>query len=68
MEGTEVLSQLIRDAKKGRGDLAVLWLDLTNAYSSIPHRMVEITLEKHHIPQQVKGLILNFYSKFSLRV
>lgn len=65
MEGTGVLSQLIRDAKEGRSDL---WLDLTNAYSSTPHRIVEITLEKHHIPQQVKGLILNVYSKFSLRV
>lgn len=46
-----MLSQLIREAKEDRGDLAVLWLDLTNAYSSIPHRMVEITLEKtSHTP------------------
>lgn len=52
MEGTGVLSQLIRDAKEGRGDLAVLWLYLTNAYSFIPHRMVEITLENITYPSR----------------
>ena len=43
-------------------------MDLTNAYGSIPHKLVEVALEKHHVPQKVKDLILNYYSKFSLRV
>ncbi len=30
--------------------------------------LVEVTQEKHHVPQQVKYLILDYYSKFSLRV
>lgn len=30
--------------------------------------LVDITLEKHHIPQEVKDLIRDDYSKFSLRV
>lgn len=46
----------------------MLWLDLTNAYGSIPHKQVEVALEKHHVPKKVKDLILYYYSKFSLRV
>ncbi|RXN12199.1 reverse transcriptase [Labeo rohita] len=68
LEHTGVVTQLISEAREGRGDLVVLWLDLTNAYSSIPHKLVEVALEKHHVPQKVKGLILDYYSKFSLRV
>lgn len=62
------MTQLIREAREGRVDLAVLWLELRNAYGSIPHNMVEVALERHHVPQKVKDLILDYYSKFSLRV
>ncbi|KAK0141886.1 Transposable element Tcb2 transposase [Merluccius polli] len=31
LEHTGVVTQLIREAREGKGDLAVLWLDLTNA-------------------------------------
>nr|BAC82600.1 reverse transcriptase [Danio rerio] len=68
LEHTGVVTQLIREAREGRGDLAVLWLDLTNAYGSIPHKLVEVALEKHHVPQKVKDIIIDYYSKFSLRV
>ncbi len=68
LEHTGMVTQLIREAREGRGDLAVLWLDLTNAYGSIPHMLVEVALEKHHVPQKVKNLILDYYSKFSLKV
>jgi len=70
LEHTGMVTQLIREAREGTGDLVVLWLDLTNAQyqCSIPHKLVEVSLEKHHIPQKVKDLILDYYSKFSLRV
>lgn len=41
MEHTGVITQLIREARKGDGDQAVLWLGLANAYGSIPHKVVE---------------------------
>lgn len=68
LEHTGMVTQLIRGAREGKGDLAVLWLDLTNAYGSIPRKLVEVALERHHIPQKVKDLILDYYSMFSLRV
>lgn len=40
----------IPGCREGKGDLNVLWLDLANAYGSIPHTLVESTLNGHHVP------------------
>ncbi|XP_063080140.1 uncharacterized protein LOC134470047 [Engraulis encrasicolus] len=68
IEHTGVVTQLIREARESRGDLAVLWLDLANAYGSIPHKLVELSLCKYHVPEKVRHLILDYYDHFSLRV
>ncbi|XP_062872774.1 uncharacterized protein LOC134334411 [Trichomycterus rosablanca] len=68
LEHTGVVSQLIREAKASRGDLATLWLDLTNAYGSIPHKLVETALTRHHVPVAITNLILDYYNNFQLRV
>lgn len=39
-EHTGMVTQLLREAKESKGDLVVLWLDLANAYSSMPHKLV----------------------------
>lgn len=57
LEHSGVVTQLIREAREGRGNLAVLWLDLANAYGSIPHKLVEVALERHHVPCNIKTLI-----------
>lgn len=68
IEHTGVVTPLIREARESRGDLMVIWLDLTNAYGSIPHKLVEVALLRYHVPQKVKELLLDYYNKFSLRV
>ncbi|XP_063058826.1 uncharacterized protein LOC134452393 [Engraulis encrasicolus] len=68
LEHTGVVTQLIREAREGKGDLTVLWLDLANAYGSIPHKLVEVALLQHHVPTKVIDLILDYYSNFRLRV
>lgn len=64
IEHTGVVIQLIREARENKGDLAVVWIDLANAYGSIPHKLVETSLDRHHVPMK----ILDYYSCFSLRV
>lgn len=54
-----VVTPVIREVRQGEGNKAVLWRDLTNAYSSIPHMLVEVTLEKHHVPLKVKDFFLD---------
>lgn len=65
---TGVLTQLIREAREENGDIAVLWLDLANAYGSMPHKLVKTTLDRHHIPCKINNLILDYYGNFRLRV
>ncbi|XP_035990671.1 uncharacterized protein LOC118562404 [Fundulus heteroclitus] len=68
LEHTGVVTQLIREAHENKGDLAVLWLDLANAYGSIPHKLVELALHLHHVPSKIKDLILDYYNDFRMRV
>lgn len=67
-EHTGVVAQLIRGARNNKGDLKVLWLDLANAYGSIPHKLVQTTPERHHVLGQVAELILDYYNQFNMRV
>lgn len=53
--------------KSERVDIAVLWLDLANTYGSTPHKLVEVTLERHHVPDNIKALIMDYYNNFNLR-
>lgn len=46
IEHTEVVTQLICEARENRGDLAVIWLDLANAHGSIPHKLVATALTR----------------------
>lgn len=62
IEHTGVVTQLIREAQEGNGDLAVLWLDFANVYGSIPHKLVETSLVWHHVPGKIRDLVLDYYS------
>lgn len=68
LEHRGVVFQLIREARESRGDLATLWLDLSNAYGSIPHKLVETALTRHHVPGTITNLIMDYYNNFQLRV
>ena len=67
LEHTGVLTQLLREAKESKGDLTELWLDLATAYWSIPHKLVEEALKRHHVPPSVCDLIADYYKNFRLR-
>ena len=67
LEHTSVLTQLIKDTVRNKGDLAVIWLDLANAYGTIPHKLIEITLEKYHVPVELREMIMDYYSNFHIR-
>ncbi|KAJ3607591.1 hypothetical protein NHX12_024642 [Muraenolepis orangiensis] len=53
---------------QNKGNLSVLWLDLENAFGSIPHKLVQFTLTKHHVPSRCRDLIADYYSNFRMRV
>ena len=52
LEHTALLSQLIREAKSEKKNLVITWLDIANAYGSIPHNVIQKALVKAHIPKE----------------
>ena len=67
IEHTGVVTQLLREAKEGKGDLAVLWLDLANAYDSILHKLIEEALKRYHIPSAARKSLCDYYAKFYIK-
>lgn len=55
LEHTGSVTQLIREARENRGNLAALWLDLANAYGSRPHKLVKLALHRHPVPSKIQG-------------
>jgi len=67
IEHTSVITQIMNEARKNRGELAVIWLDLANAYGTIPHKIVELTLEQYHVPEKIRMLLKDYYDRFKMR-
>ena len=67
LEHTALLSQLIREAKEGRKNLVVTWLDIANAYGSIPHSLIMTSLRKANVPEEECKLIESYYSDVQIR-
>ncbi|KAL0148227.1 hypothetical protein M9458_056459 [Cirrhinus mrigala] len=60
-------SQMIRETKASNGNLTVVWLDLANAYGSIPHALIHAALDHYLIPQHIKGMIISYFGGIQLR-
>ena len=67
LEHTAVLSQLIREAKSEKKNLVVTWLDIANAYGSIPHDVIKKALERAHVPENTRQLVESYYSDVRIR-
>ncbi|XP_052268662.1 uncharacterized protein LOC127870041 [Dreissena polymorpha] len=54
-------TSIIREAKVNANDLTVVWLDLANAYGSIPHKLIEEAMKHYHIPEHIQGIINGYF-------
>ena len=57
----------IRSAKKKKSDISVIWLDLANAYGSVPHAMIEEAMEIFWFPNELQEMIMSYYNNFQMR-
>ena len=67
MEHTAILSQLIREAKAEKKGLVVVWLDIANAYGSIPHDLIQLALRRAHVPDDFCKLVESYYGNMNIR-
>ena len=54
--------EVIKNARLGRKDLAVVWLDLANAYGAVPHVLIARALRFYNVPQKIIDIILLYFS------
>ncbi len=67
LEHNSVITELIQRAKKERKSLSVVWLDMANAYGSIPHAVIYHAMDTYHIPDKVKSLVKNYFDSCRMR-
>ena len=62
-EHTQLLRTVVEDAKVNRSDMAMAFLDLRNAFGSIPHGILEELFSSLPIPSQLRKVIKDIYSE-----
>ena len=67
LEHASAIWSIIKRAKSEGKYLDVVWLDLANAYGSVPHQLIATSLEFFHVPQKVRSLLKTYYDSFVMR-
>ncbi|KAK3750391.1 hypothetical protein RRG08_015884 [Elysia crispata] len=44
-----------------------IWLDLVNAYGSVPHQMIQLALRMYHVPEDIQVMLDDYFSGFRMR-
>ena len=57
IEHVAVLTKQIKDVKENKKELAIAWFDLANAYGSLPHKVINEMLMRHHVPEKVQNVL-----------
>lgn len=53
-------------AKRERGDLHIVRLDLANAYGSVPHQLIEYALDFLYIPVCIRALVAKYFEDLQM--
>ena len=57
----------IQRAKSAKLNLDVIWLDLANAYGSVPHQMIQLALRMYHVPETIQVMLEDYFINFRMR-
>ena len=66
VEHSTMIWDQIQKAKREKIDLHVIWLDLANAYGSVPHQLINYAMEFFHMPTCVKNLVAQYFSDLQM--
>jgi hypothetical protein len=61
-EHTYILKSLVGQARRNKKKLNMAWLDIRNAFGSVPHSTIRATLRHIGVPQDLISLIMNAYT------
>ena len=60
-EHTAMSWSALQDARQRKRSLVLLWLDLANAYGSVPHQLIFFALRRYHVPAEWIRLVELYY-------
>ncbi|XP_072181288.1 uncharacterized protein [Diadema setosum] len=66
-EHVQMIWESIQRCKREKEDVDVIWLDLANAYGSVPHRYLSFALEFFWVPRVIREMVQSYYSQFRMR-
>ena len=66
VEHSSMIWGQIQRAKQEKSNLHVVWLDLANAYGSVPHKLIQFALEFFHVPEAITNLVSSYFSDFQM--
>ena len=67
-EHTELLSHMINHARSKQRQIIITLLNLKNAFGKVDDRLLLKTLEYHHIPENIKLLISEYYDDYAITI
>lgn len=67
LEHVSMIWSAIKSAKKSKSNLEVVWLDLANAYGSVPHSVIDFALSHYWVPDRLRKMVECYYEKFKMR-
>ena len=67
-EHTYILKSLVGQARRNKKKLCVAWLDIRNAFGSVPHVTIVNTLRHIGVPDPIVSLIMNAYTGASTTI
>ena len=62
------LASVIKEATEKHRSLSVCWLDLANAYGSVPHGLIQFALRHYNAPFQFTNIVSSLYSSLSAAI
>ena len=60
-EHTLTVWSALKEARSNKSDLATIWLDIANAYGSIPHKLIFFALKRYGVHDHWISLVQNYY-------
>lgn len=67
-EHSELLTHMMREAKRHNRSITITTIDLRNAFGEVDHRLIEASLEEYRIPKSVIQLFANIYNNSGITV
>ena len=62
IEHNAAMEEVIKSARKNKKTAHISFFDLEDAFGSVPHSLIQESLKRNHLPENVQLYLSNFYS------